>query len=126
MRNMDKEFIEMLYTTTNDPIIKDTCLKYLESGIMPKASGSDKRYVCGTVTVKLKARFRDASLETPVPLTVEYDRVLNLLSATTIGSDWEYLKNQIAYDGEEDRDRLRLNEIPGCTIFTKEIEHTDT
>lgn len=126
MRNTDKEFIEILYNTTDDPIIKDTCLKYLESGIMPTAAGTDKRYICGGIVVKVKARVGDVSIDTPVFVTVEYDRALNLLSATTTGSDWEYIKNQIAYDGEEDNNSVTLNEQPGGTLFTKEIEHIDT
>lgn len=126
MRNTDKEFIEILYNTTDDPIIKDTCLKYLESGIMPKAAGTDKRYIRGIITVKVKARVGDVSMETPVFVTVEYDRALNLLSATTTRSDWEYIKNQIAYDGEEDNSRVQINKSHEGTIFTKEIEHIDT
>jgi len=125
MRNTDKEFIEILYNTTDDPIIKDTCLKYLESGIMPNATGTNKRYICGGITVKVKARVGDVSIDTPVSVIVEYDRALNLLSATTTGSDWEYIKNQTAYDGEEDNNTVTLNESPGGTLFTKEIEHID-
>jgi len=134
MRNTDKEFIEILCNTTDDPVIKDTCLKYLESGIMPKAAGTEKRYVRGGITVKVKARVGDVSMETPVFITVEYDRALNLLSATTTGSDWEYIRNQTAYDGEEDNNPVTLNEQPGGTLFTKEgdvskygvIKHIDT
>ena len=126
MRNMDKEFIEILYNTTDDPIIKDTCLKYLESGIMPNAAGTDKRYIIGGITVKVKARVGDVSIDTPVFVTVEYDRALNLLSATTTGSDWEHIKNQTAYDGEDDNNPVTLNAQPGGTLFTKEIERIDT
>lgn len=126
MRNMDKEFIELLYNTTDDPILKDTCLKYLESGIMPKATGTDKRYVRGGITVKVNARVGDVSMKTPVFVTIEYDKALNLLSATTTGSDWEYIRNQTAYDGEEDNNPVTLNEQPEGTLFTKEIEYTDT
>lgn len=126
MRNMDKEFIEVLYNTTDDPVIKDTCLKYLESGIMPKVTGSDKRYIRGGITVKVKARFDGASMETPVFVTIEYDRALNLLCATTTGRDWEYIRNQTAYDGEEDNNPVTLNAQPEGTLFTKEIEHIDT
>lgn len=125
MRNMDKEFIEVLCNTTDDPIIKDTCLKYLESGIMPNAAGTDKRYIIGGITVKVKARVGDVSIDTPVFVTVEYDRALNLLSATTTGSDWEHIKNQTAYDGEEDNNPVTLNAQPGGTLFTKEIERID-
>ena len=125
MRNTDKEFIEVLCNTTDDPIIKDTCLKYLESGIMPNVAGTDKRYIIGGITVKVKARVGDVSIDTPVFVTVEYDRALNLLSATTIGSDWEYIKNQTAYDGEEDNNPVTLNAQPGGTLFTKEIERID-
>ena len=126
MRNKDKEFIEILYNTTDDPIIKDTCLKYLESGIMPNVTGTEKRYIRGGITVKVKARVGDVSMETPVFVTVEYDRALNLLSATTTGGDWEYIRNQTAYDGEEDNNSVTLNEQPEGTLFTKEIEHIDT
>ena len=126
MRNTDKEFIEILYNTTDDPIIKDTCLKYLESGIMPNVTGTNKRYICGGITVKVKARVGDVSIDTPVSVIVEYDRALNLLSATTTGSDWELIKNQTAYDGEEDNNPVTLNAQPGGTLFTKEIEHIDT
>ena len=126
MRNTDKEFIEILYNTTDDPIIKDTCLKYLESGIMPNVTGTNKRYICGGITVKVKARVGDVSIDTPVSVIVEYDRALNLLSATTTGSDWEYIKNQTAYDGEDDNNPVTLNAQPGGTLFTKVIEHIDT
>ena len=126
MRNTDKEFIEVLCNTTDDPIIKDTCLKYLESGIMPNAAGTDKRYIIGGITVKVKARVGDVSIDTPVSVIVEYDRALNLLSATTTGSDWELIKNQTAYDGEEDNNPVTLNAQPGGTLFTKEIGHIDT
>lgn len=126
MRNTDKEFIEILYNTTDDPIIKDTCLKYLESGIMPNATGTEKRYILGSITVNVKARVGDVSIDTPVFVIVEYDRALNLLSATTTGNDWEYIKNQTAHDGEEDNNPVTLNAQPGGTLFTKEIEHTDT
>lgn len=126
MRNMDKEFIQVLYNTTDDPVLKDTCLKYLESGIMPKATGTDKRYIRGGIAAKVKARVGDVSMETLVFVTVEYDRALNLLCAETTGSDWEYIKNQIAYDGEEDDNPVTLNEQPGGTLFTKEIEYADT
>lgn len=117
MRNTDKEFIEVLCNTTDDPIIKDTCLKYLESGIMPNAAGTDKRYIRGGITVKV----RDFLIDDSVFVTVEYDRALNLLSATTTGSDWEYIKNQTAYDGEEDNNPVTLNAQPGGTLFTKKI-----
>lgn len=126
MRNMDKEFIEVLCNTMDDPVLKEICIRYLESGIMPKAAGTEKRYICGGITVKVKARVGDVSMETPVFVTVEYCRALNLLSATTTGSDWEYIKNQIAYDGEEDNNPVALNESSGGTLFTKGIEYADT
>ena len=81
--------------------------------------------IIGGITVKVKARVGDVSIDTPVFVTVEYDRALNLLSATTTGSDWEHIKNQTAYDGEEDNTPVTLNAQPGRTLFTKEIERID-